>query len=204
MAELVERGQGAVPRPVRGGAGHDPPRARGPPDQRAADRVLAVDARRPRPRSCRRCASSASASCPTARSAAASSPAATGRSEGSPTTTSAARSRASARPPRRQPADRRGGRGDRRRQGRHAPRRSRSRGCTRRARTSSRSPARRRGGTSRATSRRSTSGCPPTTSRGCPGWQRYRRPLRRHGCRQPLSPGCYTHGRGRLGFAASG
>ena len=55
MAELVERGQGALPRPVRGGAGHDPARARGPPDQRAADRVLAVGARRRRPRSCRRC-----------------------------------------------------------------------------------------------------------------------------------------------------
>ena len=53
-----------------------PARARGAPDHRAADRVLALDARCRRTRSCRPCASSASASSPTARSAAASSPAA--------------------------------------------------------------------------------------------------------------------------------
>ena len=47
MAELVTRRQGALPRTVRGGAGDDPPRARGASDQRAADRVLAVE---PRPR----------------------------------------------------------------------------------------------------------------------------------------------------------
>ena len=40
--------QGALPRPVRGRARDDPPRARGPPDHGAADRVLAVDARRRR------------------------------------------------------------------------------------------------------------------------------------------------------------
>ena len=49
------RGQGALPRPVRGGARDDPPRARGAPDHRAADRVLALDAATPRTRSCRRC-----------------------------------------------------------------------------------------------------------------------------------------------------
>ena len=38
-------GQGALPRPVRGGARDDPPRARRAPDPRAADRVLAVGAR---------------------------------------------------------------------------------------------------------------------------------------------------------------
>ena len=72
MAELVARRQGALPRPVGGGAGDDPPRARGAPDRRAADRVLAVDARRRGARSCPPPASSASASWPTARSAAAS------------------------------------------------------------------------------------------------------------------------------------
>ena len=45
MAELVARGQGALPRPLRGGAGDDPPRARRAPDHGAADRVLALDAR---------------------------------------------------------------------------------------------------------------------------------------------------------------
>ena len=45
MAELVARGQGALPRPLRGGAGDDPPRARRAPDHGAADRVLAVGAR---------------------------------------------------------------------------------------------------------------------------------------------------------------
>ena len=40
-------GQGALPRPVRGGAGHHPPRPCGASDLGAADRVLAVD---PRPR----------------------------------------------------------------------------------------------------------------------------------------------------------
>ena len=38
-------GQGALPRPLRGVAGDDPPRARRPPDLGAPDRVLAVDAR---------------------------------------------------------------------------------------------------------------------------------------------------------------
>ena len=45
MAELVEAGQGPPHRPQRGGAGDDPPRPRGAPDHRGADRVLAVDAR---------------------------------------------------------------------------------------------------------------------------------------------------------------
>ena len=47
MAELVQAGQGPLPRALRGGAGDDPARARGPPDHRAADRVLALE---PRPR----------------------------------------------------------------------------------------------------------------------------------------------------------
>ena len=38
-------GQGALPRPLRGGRRDDPPRARRASDQRAAERVLAVDAR---------------------------------------------------------------------------------------------------------------------------------------------------------------
>ena len=88
-------GQGAPPRPVRGGARDDPPRARGASDHRAADRVLAVDARS-RGRDPRRpCASSASASSPTARSAAASSPGRSSRSTTSTRTTSAAATRAS-------------------------------------------------------------------------------------------------------------
>ena len=45
MAELVEAGKVRYLGLSRGGAGDDPPRPRGPPDQRAADRVLAVDAR---------------------------------------------------------------------------------------------------------------------------------------------------------------
>ena len=45
MEELVERGQGAPPRALRGLAGDDPARARRAPDLGAADRVLAVDAR---------------------------------------------------------------------------------------------------------------------------------------------------------------
>ena len=40
-------GQGPPPRPLRGGAGDDPPRPRGPPDHGAADRVLAVGRREP-------------------------------------------------------------------------------------------------------------------------------------------------------------
>ena len=46
MAELVAGGQGPLPRPLRGERRDDPPRARGAPDHRGADRVLAVDARR--------------------------------------------------------------------------------------------------------------------------------------------------------------
>ena len=58
MAELVAAGQGPLPRPLRGGAGDDPPRARRAPDHRPADRVLAVDARPRGRRSCPTCASS--------------------------------------------------------------------------------------------------------------------------------------------------
>ena len=68
------RGQGPPHRPVRGLGRHDPPRPRRAPDHRPAVGVLAVDPR-PGARSCRCCASWASASCPTRRSAAASSPA---------------------------------------------------------------------------------------------------------------------------------
>ena len=58
MARARRRGQGPPPRALRGGAGDDPPRPRGAPDRRARDRVLAVDARASRTRSCRPCASS--------------------------------------------------------------------------------------------------------------------------------------------------
>ena len=68
-------GQGALPRPVRGRRGDDPPRAQDPSARRAGNRVFAVDARHRDRRSCRPCASSASASSPIRRSAAASSPA---------------------------------------------------------------------------------------------------------------------------------
>ena len=46
MARLVRGGQGAPPRPLRGRAGDAPPRPRRASDRRAADRVLALDARR--------------------------------------------------------------------------------------------------------------------------------------------------------------
>ena len=153
------RGQGALPRHLRG----DAPR-------RSAARTPCTRSRRcrpstrcgrasRRPRSCRRSASSASASCRTARSAAASSPGRRARSTSSTRTTSAASSPAS----RARTcsaniaivevidalADR---------EGRRLPRRSRSPGCTRRARTSCRSPGRSAAATSRRTSRRSTSG----------------------------------------------
>ena len=45
MAELVEQGKVRHLGPLGGLAGHDPPRARRPPDRRSADGVLAVDAR---------------------------------------------------------------------------------------------------------------------------------------------------------------
>ena len=47
LAELVTEGKVRLHRPVRGGPGHHPPRARRAPGHRSADRVLAVD---PRPR----------------------------------------------------------------------------------------------------------------------------------------------------------
>ena len=81
--------QGAPPRAVRGRRGHDPPRARDAPDHRAADRVLAVDARlEDAILPC--CASSGSGSSRTRRSAAASSPGAIDRSLPTPTTSAAA------------------------------------------------------------------------------------------------------------------
>ena len=67
-------GKVRLPRAVGGERRHDPAGARGPPDHRAAERVVAVDAR---PRGRRAAAvprARASASCPSARSAAASSP----------------------------------------------------------------------------------------------------------------------------------
>ena len=95
MAELVAGGQGPLHRPQRGRPRHDPPRPRGAPDHRAADRVLAVVAR-PRGRDpADRAASSASASSPTRRSAAASSPARSSRSTTSTRTTTGASRRAS-------------------------------------------------------------------------------------------------------------
>ena len=90
------RGQGPPHRAVGGERRDDPPRARRAPDHRAADRVLAVDAR-PRGRAPRRPAASwASASSPTRRSAAASSRAASARPTTWTPTTSAATARASA------------------------------------------------------------------------------------------------------------
>ena len=67
-------GEGALPRPVRGGARDHPPGARRTPDLRPADRVLAVEPRSRRTSSFRPSANWASASSRTARSAAASSP----------------------------------------------------------------------------------------------------------------------------------
>ena len=45
VKELIAAGQGQALRPVRGGRADDPPRARGPAGDRAAERVLAVVAR---------------------------------------------------------------------------------------------------------------------------------------------------------------
>ena len=72
MARLVAAGQGALPRPVRGGAATIRARPCDASDRRAADRIFAVEPRCRRTRFCRPCASSASALSPTARSAAAS------------------------------------------------------------------------------------------------------------------------------------
>ena len=66
------RGQGPLPRPLGGCAGDDPARARHAPDLGAAERVLDLGARDRGGDPARRCASSASASSPTARSGAAS------------------------------------------------------------------------------------------------------------------------------------
>ena len=95
MAELVTAGQGALPRPLRGGAGHHPAGPRRAPDLGAADRVLGLVARPGGGDPAHACASSASASSPTARSAAASSPAPCARSTTWTRATSAATSPAS-------------------------------------------------------------------------------------------------------------
>ena len=141
MAELVAAGQGRSPRPLRGGAGDDPPRPRDPPDRRPADRVLALE---PRPRG--------------------RDPADRARARHRLRPLQPARPRLPHRPlpqrrgpargrlPPRQPALRRrelrpqpgagrAGRGDRRREGRRPPGSWRSPGSWPRARTSSRSPA---------------------------------------------------------------
>ena len=68
-------GQGPLPRAVGGQRRLDPPRGRRPPDRGAAERVVAVDPRPGAGGAGRRAASTASASCRSARSAAASSPA---------------------------------------------------------------------------------------------------------------------------------
>ena len=79
------RRQGPPLRAVRGGRRHDPPRARRAPGHRAAERVLAVDAR-PRGRGAADAApSSGSASCRSARWARGSSPAPSTRRPRSPT-----------------------------------------------------------------------------------------------------------------------
>ena len=73
---------------------HDPPRPRAHPITALQSRVLAVHPR-PGGRSCRCCASSGSASCPTRRWDAGSSPGRSARSRTSPTTTSARTTRGS-------------------------------------------------------------------------------------------------------------
>ena len=75
MAELVEAGQGALPRPVRGRARDHPPRAQGASDHRAADRILAVEPRAEDEILPDRARARHRLRAPTARSAAASSPA---------------------------------------------------------------------------------------------------------------------------------
>ena len=72
MAELVRAGKVRLPRALGGRARDDPPGARRPPDHRAPERVLAVDARSGSRGVRHLSASSGSASSPTARSAAAS------------------------------------------------------------------------------------------------------------------------------------
>ena len=95
MAELVAGGQGPPPRPLGGERRDDPPRARGAPDHRRAERVLAVDARRRGRDPADAARSSASRSSPTRRSGAASSRAASPRPRSSTRATSAATGRAS-------------------------------------------------------------------------------------------------------------
>ena len=146
--------------------GDDPPRARRAPDHRAADRVLAVGRDVGGRASCRRCASSGSASCPTARSGAASS---TGRSAARRPRRGrlpAAHPALPGRELRREPArsSTRVARA-RRAQGRDARRSSRSPGCSPRATTSCRSPAPSAAATSRRTWRRSTWSSAAPTSR---------------------------------------
>ena len=143
MAELVEAGKVRYLGLSEAAPDDDPPRPRRPPDHRAADRVLAVVARPggrdpadvPRARHRLRPLQPARPRLPDRRDPVARRP--------RRRTTSAASD------PRFQGenfdsnleiVD--GGRGARRREGRHAPRSSRSRGCSRRATTSCRSPAR--------------------------------------------------------------
>ena len=156
MAELVDGGQGAPPRAVRGGARDDPPRARGAPDHRAADRVLAVDPRPRGRRSCRPCRELGigfvaysplgrgflTGAIPVARRPR--------RRTTSAATTRASRARTSQQNLELVDA----GRGDRRREGRARRPSSRWRGCSRRATTSCRSRARSACATSRRTPRR--------------------------------------------------
>ena len=95
MAELVAGGQGPPPRPLRGERRDDPPRARGAPDHRGAERVLAVDARRRGGGPADARGARHRRSSPTRRSAAASSPGASPRPRSSTRATSAATARAS-------------------------------------------------------------------------------------------------------------
>ena len=158
VKELIAAGQGEAFRPVGGGRADDPPRARGPAGDGAAERVLAVvaragggdpaDARGARDRL--RPVQPARQGLPDRRRST--------RRPSSRAATSATPSRASpTRGAQGEPRVRRAARGDRRAEERDAARRSRSPGCSRRSRGSSRSRARRSCTGSRRTS-------PPPTS----------------------------------------
>ena len=159
MAELGRAGQGAPPRAVGGRARHDPPRPRRPPDHRAADRVVAVDARPrdqrsartvPRARDRLRGVLPARARLPLrARIDSARGPCA-GRLPAPQPSLPGGQLRE-------QPGARRAGAGDRGREGRARPPSWRWPGCWPRATTSCRSPVRSGAPISRRTS-------PPTTS----------------------------------------
>ena len=179
MAELVSEGKVRRLGLSEAGAGDDPPRARRPPDHRAADGVLAVDARHRggdpaddpraghRPRRLQ--------------------PAGTRLPHRHDHERRLAR-RERLPPPEpalsgagREPEHRRGGGGARAGGRRHARRRWRSPGSSRRATTSSRSPARRRPPASRRTSTRAelslTSAQLARLAAGRPGGRHGRRPL---------------------------